>query len=320
MDVGLEESEMTNKIMIIAMLTAAVAAIGTSAAFAGGTEKVDKQGIRFEIPEEIKDLVSVEDGVDADTIVSVYETASVKAAAAMGEENEGAGFIFSISTIPESRMKELRCGEMSGMEVFAEDDDLYYVYNHPTDVRFVREDYESDGIEEDQSQWSKINEWAGREVCKEILANNPELDPESYTNTYLDMLLARAAYEPGTKYELRSLEYGPDPLDPASIDEDDYIEDLAEDFTYEEIADAKAPDGEYYVLAFNPGDDEVRFDFFKASDSRNIIREVRMVGDEETETFYQAIVKDTDDADKTTTGIVEEWCAAIANGGEIDDD
>ena len=309
---------MIKKWMTGTVLAAAVTAFGAFSAMAGETA-VDKQGIKFEIPETISDLVTVEDGVDENTILAVYENASVEAAQALGEENEGAGFIFSISTISEEELKKFRCGDMSGMEVFAEDEDVYYVFNHPTDVRFVRESYDGEGIEEEQEHWSMINEWANQEVRKEILANNPELDPESYTNTYLDMLLARAAYEPGTKYELRSLAYGPDPLDPATLSDNDFAEELAEDFTYEELPDAQAPDGEYEGLAFDVDGEEVRYDFFHASDSKNLIREVRKVGEEEYETLYQATAKDADDVDETTTDIMEEWCAAIANGGEVDD-
>ena len=114
------------------------------------------------------------------------------------------------------------------------------------------------------------------------------------------------------------MEFGADPLDPATLDDNDYIEDLAEDFTYEELSDAKAPDGEYYVLAFKEGEDEVMYHFFKDPDSMNLIREVRTVGDEEMETFYQANPKDADDMDRTTTEIVGKWCAAIANGEEDD--
>lgn len=298
------------------MLAAAVTVLGASGVFAGGVDKVDVQGVRFEVPEEIRDLVTVRtEGLETGELVSVYETASIEAAQAMGEDYEGAGWIFTIGTVPENRLRELRCGGMDGMMVFAEDDDIYYVYNHPTDVRLVRESNEE--MNEAIEPWTKINEWAGQEVRQEILANNPELDEESYTNTDLDMHLAQAAYRPGTKFELRSLDYGPDPLDPAALGEDDYIEDLAEDFTYEILADAKVPDGEYYVLAFDDNGEETRFDFFKAQEGQNLIREVRVIGDEEYETFYQANAKDLDE-DDTTTGIVAEWCAAIVSGGEDD--
>ena len=301
---------MKRRVMAAMLIAAAVTAV-CAPAFAAATDKVDVKGISFKIPEEIRDHITVElDNPDPDTLVSVYETASVEAAEAQGEDGDGAGFIFSISTMPESRLKELRCGGMDGMEVFAEDDDIYYVYNHPTDVRFVRESY--DDIDKDMALYTKINEWAWQEVRQEILANNSELDEEFYTNTLLDMYLARAAYKPGTKYELRSLEYGPDPLDPSTLDEDDYIEDLAEEATYEILPDASAPDGQYYVLAFDDDGEEVRYDFFMDPYSQNLIREVRTIGGEEYELFYQANFKDADDDDETTTGIMEDWCRAVA--------
>ena len=306
---------MMRKMMTGMMFAAAVAVLGASGVFADG---VDVQGVRFEIPDEIMELVTVKtDGLEKDELVSVYETASVEAAEAMGSGNQGAGWIFSISTVPEARLKELRCGAMDGTEVFAEDDDTFWLYNHPTDVRLVRESNEE--MDEGMDQWSKINEWAGQEVRQEILANNPELEEEIYTNTNLDIHLAQAAYEPGTKYELRSVEYGPDALDPATLDEDDYIEELAEDFTYEMLPDAEAPDGEYYVLAFDQDGEETRYDFFKDPEGTCLIRETMMIGDEEHETFYQANPKDMDDADETTTGIMAKWCNAIANGEEDDD-
>ena len=301
---------MKRRIMTAMLIVAAATAI-CFPAFAAETDKVDVKGISFKIPEEIRDLITVKlDNPDPDTLVSVYETASVEAAKAQGEDGDGAGFIFSISTMPESRLKELRCGAMDGMEVFAENDDIYYVYNHPTDVRFVRESY--DDVDEDMAQYTKIGEWAWQEVRQEILANNSELDEEFYTNTLLDMYLARAAYKSGTKFELRSLEYGPDPLDPSTLDDDDYIEDLAEEATYEILPDATAPDGQYYVLAFDDDGEEVRYDFFMDPYSQNLIREVRTIGGEEYELFYQANFKDADDDDETTTGIMEDWCRAVA--------
>ena len=300
------------------ILAAAVTVLGASGVFADGAGKVDTQGVKFEIPEEIRGLVTVNtEGLEKDELVSVYETASVEAAAALGKDYEGAGWIFTISTAPEDRVKELRCGGMDGMEVFAEDDDIFYLYDHPTDVRMVRDS--NDKMYEDADQWTMINEWARQEVRKEILANNPELDEKFYTNTDLDMHLARAAYMPGTKYELRSLDYGPDPLDPSTLDDDDYIEDLAESFTYEILSDTEAPSGEYYVLAFDDNGEEVRFEFFKASEGSSLIREVIVLGDEEIETLYQANPKDSDDADKSTTGIIAAWCEAVANSGEADD-
>lgn len=308
---------MMKKTMVCTMLAAAVTMLGAAGVYASGADKVEAHGIAFEIPEQIRDLVTVKtDGLEADELVSVYETASLDAASAKGEENTGAGWIFSISAVPEDRLKELRCGGMEGMEVFAEDEDTYYVFNHPTDVRMVRAS--NDEMDKGMDQWTMINEWAFQEVRQEILANNPELDEEFFTNTDLDMHLAQAAYRPGTKFELRAVDYGPDPLDPAALVEDDYIENLAEDYTYEMADDAEEPAGEYYVLAFDDEGEEVRFDFFKTSEDGNLVREVRQIGDEEYETYFQANAKDADE-DQSVTDVMAAWCAEIATGAEMDD-
>ena len=308
---------MKKKTMTCTILAATVTMLGAAGVFAQSTDRVEAQGIAFELPEEIRDLVTVRtDGLEADELVSVYETASLDAAAERGEEDTGAGWIFSISAIPEDRLRELRCGGMDGMEVFAEDEDVVYVFNHPTDVRMVRAS--NDEMNKGMDQWTMINEWASQEVRQEILANNPELDEEFYTNTDLDMHLAQAAYRPGTKFELRAVDYGPDPLDPAALGENDYIEDLAEDYTYEMRDDVEEPAGEYYVLAFDDDREEVRFDFFKTSEDGNLVREVRQIGDEEYETYYQANAKDVDE-DQSVTDVMAAWCHEIATGTEMDD-
>ena len=303
---------MKKKTMTCTILAATITMLGAAGIFAQSTDRVEAQGIAFELPEEIRDLVTVRtDGLEADELVSVYETASLDAAAERGEEDTGAGWIFSISAIPEDRLRELRCGGMDGMEVFAEDEDVVYVFNHPTDVRMVRAS--NDEMNKGMDQWTMINEWASQEVRQEILANNPELDEEFYTNTDLDMHLAQAAYRPGTKFELRAVDYGPDPLDPAALGENDYIEDLAEDYTYEMRDDVEEPAGEYYVLAFDDDGEEVRFDFFKTSEDGNLVREVRQIGDEEYETYYQANAKDVDE-DQSVTDVMAAWCHEIATG------
>ena len=310
---------MLRKIFTGTALAAAITAGGAMFAFAGSVDKVDTQGIRFEIPAEFQDQLTIkEEGLAPGEIVAVYETASMEAAKEMGQENDGIGFLFSISKVTEDQLEEMRCSDMSGMQVFAEDDDIYYLFNTPTDVRLVRDTNEE--MDAALEGWENLNNWAYQEVRQEILANNPELDAEIFTNTDLDMFLARAAYKPGTKFELRSVDYGPDPLNPAAANEDDFIEDLANDFTYEELPDAVAPDGEYYVMAFDFGGEEIRFDFFKAPEGENLIREVMTIDGEEYETFFQANPKEMDDDDRSTTEIVAAWCKAAAGGAAFDDD
>ena len=288
-------------ILATAILTLACA----TPVMADGNKKVETGDIAFEIPAEIAEQVTVKtDDLDKYTLVDVYETASLDAAKALGrDENTGAGWLFGIAKMPESEVIELRCASMDGAEVFAEDDDWYLVYMHPTDVRFVREDM--DNADEEMEKWSAINTWAGENVQKEILANNSEYEPEQYTNTSIDVALSRAEFGKDTNYVLRSLEYQSD-LNPSVLDNDDFIEDLAENFVYKYADTDEAPDGEYLVLAF----DDVRFDFFPGEE--NYIREVRDIDGEEYTTLYVAEAKEADE-DYTPYEIVHEWCDAIAN-------
>ena len=304
------------KMVIGTMMIAAIGAMSASFALAENVERVDTQGIRFEIPAEFQDkLVVKEDGLAPGEIVAVYEKASQEAAKEMGQEEVGQGFLFSISTAPEDEVDQWRCGDMSGIQVFAEDDDIDYLFNTATDVRLVRDTNED--MDAAMDEWERMNNWANQEVRTEIIANNPELDDEFFTNTELDMLLARALYMPGTDFELRTLDY-PDPLDPFTLNDNDYLEELANDFTYQ-VVEEDAPDGEYYVLAFNEDGQEIRYDFFKDPDAAYLIRETRTMDGEEYVTMYMANPKEMDE-DDTPTEIMSKWCTAVAAGVDYDDD
>ena len=300
---------MFKKVFTAVMAAAAMTAMAAGFAMAQENEKVEAKGLIVEIPAEYKDLVTVKtEDLDEDTLISVSETASIEAAEKSGEKHEGAGWLFDIVRMPEEKLEQLRCGGMDGMEVFAEDEDVFYLFCHPTDVRFVREQYED--IEEDMAQWGKLNEWASGEVRSAILQDNPQLEAKQFTNTSLDMHLAQAAFGKDVHYEIRFLGY--DPMDPSALGEDDHIEDLTDDVTYEELFDQEAPDGEYIVMYFN--DDDVRYDFFLAKDYDNYIREVRKIGDgEEYSTLYKATFEDND---KTSTGIMRAWLEELV-GEEI---
>lgn len=296
---------MKSKILTGMLLAATVMMVGVPAVYAEKDEVIDVQGIKFEVPEDVWTLVTFRDD-DPDMVISVYETASIDAAKAKGTDYPGAGWLFGISAIPESEMQQLRCGGMDGMIPFAKDNDMYYIYCHPTDVRFVRETPEQ--MKEDQDEWTMLNEWATEAVRKEIVVNNPELDVVTYSDTELDTYLAKIAFQPGTEYAIRSFTY-PD-LDASSFTDTDYIDALTEDVYYEVVSDADAADGQYIVLAFDG--DGVRFEFFENPDAANLIREVRTTDDgEEYVTYYEAHFEDEED---TAFGIIQEWCDAIAKG------
>ena len=299
---------MSKKMIASIGLFAALTLSSCACMFAESAEtpdKVEVQEIAFEIPEDIRGLVTVEtEGLEDGELVRVSETASIEAAAKTMPDYDRAGWIFSIGRVSETEMEKLRCGGMDGMEVFAEEDDFYYVYRHPTDVTFVREQYED--IDEDRDEWAKVSNWASGTVRDEILKNNPELDAETISNTNLDMHLARIAFQGDRSFLLKSLEYQ-EPLDPSKLADDEYIEDLTDDVYYEVLYDEEAPDGEYIVMAFD--EEGIRYDFFLADPAANLIREVFTLDGEEYTTLYRAVF---DDPEETAVGIMKEWCEQLA--------
>ena len=253
------------------------------------------------IPQEYSELVyrSINALGDDESgiFITVSERASREAAEKMGEDPDGAGVLFSIGRVSEDELHKMLSGDMSGAEVFAKDENgKYYVYYHPTDVRYVRETNEQ--MTADQEIWTELNSWAYNSVRESIILNSDGLTPVTFTNTDLDIDLARTAYVDGTKYTLSTNEFGP--LDSDGIDSTAYVESLLSGgFIVKDKAEA--PDGEYIVLNFP--DEGVRYDFFYADG--NIVREVR--GD--TETIYERIYPD---ADLSNTDVMQGWYNAIA--------
>ena len=126
------------------------------------------------------------------------------------------------------------------------------------------------------------------------------------------MYLAKAAYQPGTNFEVRSLMFHNQDL--PVVDAQDHLEDLAEDFIYIELDADDSPAGEYLVLAFP--DDDVRFDFFSAEGCQNLVREAYTVDGEEHEKLFVASAKTADDANDTPFEVMQDWCEAILNGDD----
>jgi|GEM_PF-2276599 len=268
---------------------------------ANAPEIYDDGSISIAFPREYSELLYREmyatgEGEDGDIIV-VSERASREAAEAMGEDAEGAGELFKITRVGEETLHEMLCGDMSGVEVFAKDEDgKYYLFSHPTDVRFVRETTEE--MTEDQAIWTELNEWAYSRVRDDIIKYSKGLSPVSYTNTALDIYLAQIAYGNNKKYTVSTTEFGP--LKPERVDATQYAEFLLEG-NFEAADDTSAPDGEYVVLNFP--DEKVRYDFFKADG--NLVREVR----EGYETLYRRVIIDND---VSNTDAMQGWYNALA--------
>lgn len=261
-------------------------------------------GLKLLIPLEYDELLTTETPQDDGEarLFSVSEKASVEAAKATGMDYEGAGWLFSIERIDEATLRDLLCNtDLSGTEVFARDDlGRYYLYRHPTDVRYVRGDNEA--MAADQEIWTALNQWAWNSVRETFLRVNPELIADTRGSTSLELSLAQIAYKSGTRYSVSTTEYGP--IEPAedTFDAAPWLEKLMTNVRYEPISLSEAPDGEYVVLSLP--DEELRFDFFLAEGKENLIREVH--GEEEI-ALYQAGFAD----DSKASAVMLDWYDAL---------
>lgn len=152
-----------------------ISAILTTALFmcsfvATEAKTIESQGLKLYIPDNIYKLLRTETTLSSDDIFSVYELASVEAAKKLGANYYGSGWIFSISKISEETLKDILQNDISGTELFAYKDGEYYMYNHPTDVRYTREN--NAAMKRDQHIWRKLNEWAYKNIRKKFIADN----------------------------------------------------------------------------------------------------------------------------------------------------
>ena len=254
--------------------------------------KYENGGLSLEVKPKYNNLITVElpenepDGI----LFYVRETASMEA-----DSSDGAGWLFSIGKVSEARVRELLCVDMSGMEVFAKDGQgNYYIYYHPTDVRYARATAEE--MARDQAQWTMLCEWA-RNVPGELI-RSCGLESKSYNNSVVDIYLARAAWMKDVNATLSTTEFGPVALQ--GVDGTPYAEFAMH--SYFDFAESdKAPDGEYVVLSFP--DDNVRLDFFFAPG--NYVRVVT----EDKETLYHALW--FDDA-ISSAEVMQGWYYAVA--------
>ena len=263
-------------------------------------------GFKMTVPAEVANKVIVETPVDSDDgiLFEVSEKASVAAAKAKGSDYDGIGWLYAIGVRDEESFRKMLCSDMSGEEPIGYDaDGNYYVFFHPTDVRYERETPEQ--MQADQDQWTQVVEW-GNTMKDKFLEENAGITKFNWSGTVLEAYLARTAYDKETVYTLSTLEFAKDGvLEPnENVDAEKYFKMMTEDATYEVIDDQDI-DGEYVVLNFP--EDEVRFDFFYGEDNdrKNLIRQVW--GD------YEQIYKVTfADETKTANDIMDAWARELA--------
>ncbi len=254
-------------------------------------------GLTLTVPDEIavKLLIELPETGEYGELFSLTEKASVDAAKKSEINWDGVGWLFSIRRVSEEELHEMMCYDMWGARVFAKDmKGDYYLFERPTDVRMVREDYNDPaGIQE----WSDLNAWAVT-MPQTIIAENYGFTPETRSNTMLDMYLARILYSESPKFTVSTTQFGP--LEPDSDDTSAvsvYIRQLTEGVRYEPLYGEETPDGEYVTLDFP--DDDMRFDFFLLDGKENLVRQVWFHGEDEM--MYRAVFEDES---KTASGIM----------------
>ncbi|SHK44822.1 hypothetical protein SAMN05216582_104106 [Selenomonas ruminantium] len=141
----------------------------------------ENQGLKLEIPAAydqrlITETTSKEEGI----LFAVYEKASVEAGKKDYPADSGIGWLFSIGYVSKEKMQELLRDDIPGAEFFAQDDKgHYYIFYHPTDVRYMRKSVKA--MKRDQKQWQELCEWAYSQVRESFLKNNPGVVKKSTT-------------------------------------------------------------------------------------------------------------------------------------------
>ena len=234
-------------------------------------------------------------------LFTVSEKASVEAGKAAGHDTEwGDGWLFNIARTTEEAVNDMRCYDMSGIEPFAKDaEGNYYVYYHPTDVRFVRESNEA--MTADQEQWTMLNEWAAT-VKDAFIEANEGLTAVSYSNTGLDICLARLAYMDNVPYTISA--NGEAALEPGNADAAPFVEKLVNGVTFNAVDNLETPEGDSFILNF-PDEDQY-FEFYVSAGAENCIRHV--IGSN-YEQLYMATFEDG----TTKAGqVISDWYDALA--------
>lgn len=304
-----EETEAADTAVTGAVIAADNASTASTAAAetAVAETMIENAGFVLPVPNDYMDLLIIDtpENDDNGILFSLSEKASVEAAEAQGDEIEGAGWLFDIGVVTGEDAAAMLKEDMSGRELIAKDSEGNgYVLYHPTDVRVIRENYDS--LQNPDDSWNILTQWVSHVKYRFVTANEG-LTAENHTNTELDIYFQQMLPPGRTDYTLTKLEYAMnDPMGPKDeLDPTPYLDLLTNGVTFK-YYDGEAPDGEYVVLNFPESGD--RFDFFFAEEGQNIVRKVTTIEGEEFEELYEATV----DGDYTITGVMNEWCDALA--------
>lgn len=288
-------------------------AADTAAAQTAEPVVYESMGYKLTVPAEMADKITVqipnENANDDRVIFKAFETKSVEAAKAKGNDNMSYGLLFGLTIRDENDTRQILAEGVGGQAPIAKTaDGEYIIFHHPTDVRYERATPED--MMKDQDEWTAACEWANS--VRENFAKDNGLDPVYFDESQIESALARAAFIEGTNYTISTLEHGP--LKPNGADPIPFYEKMTTGARYEgiEMPDKQGPDGEYVVLDFP--DEGNRYDFFLSEGSENIIRLVTSTDGEEYEYYYQVTFEDET---KKASEIMHEWYNALVSANGI---
>ncbi len=187
---------------------------------------------------------------------------------------------------------------MSGREFFARDaKGNYYIYYHPTDVRYMRETPEA--MERDQNQWHTRCAWAAYSVRPDFLADNPGLTALTADNTNIGIYLANLSYRPA-KYSLAKQKgalYAGEGVSPQP-----FAEKLLYGNSFELVQDKVKRKGDSVKLSIT--DENVELHFFQWKGETYVLEK----RDGAEVATYKAIPMEEH---AEALGVMNEWYAAV---------
>lgn len=223
-----------------------------------------QDGLRLRVSQDYDTLLLTKVGADQ-KLFSVAERASIEAARKESSSYEGAGWLFAIGKVSANELHEMLCEDMSGRKLFAQDNaENYYIFYHPTDVRYMRETPEA--MQRDQEVWSKLCFWAWNDVPKHFLADNDLLSITA-DNSSVGIYLARVLYKPGTNYSLSRK--GKKALTGNSEQATSFVNMLLYGNTFEMVQEKRKPQGDYVTLTLPT--ENVILEFFQSDGSTYVL-------------------------------------------------
>lgn len=257
------------------------------------TTKFTSEGFTLSIPNEYVDLLivdtTVSEGKDG-TFFSVHEKASVEASKVLWSDDETmvGGFLFGIGRIDETAFHLSMMGGMTGMDVFARDEEgNYYIYYHPTDVQLIRV---GDYTDADWEQWNNLCSWA--DIKPAFMSENPRLIPYERTYQDIDCALHYIAYADAP---IRlTLKNGDVIYAPEFSDSMPYVEQLLDDVMYFAYSsgDELNPEGSCITLSVPDFLPNTTFDIFIDEGQQHIIRQNYFYFDGSSDSNYLVASRD----------------------------